>query len=372
MEFMITDEQDTMRRMVRDFADHQIIPFAQDWDRNHEFPLKTVKKMHASGLLTMGIPKEYGGAGLNHVTQNLVIEEIARGDAGLAAAMAVSTFIGSNPVLAAATHEQKKWWYGMEMEGCLTALCLARPDAHPAQMAVSCRRYGDEYILNGCHQSVTNGAGARLFTVFASLENSPAARGICVFMVDRNTDGIRAESVSQPGMRSSDMATVVYDNVRVPAHNLLGKEGDGINIAALTQRIARVTAAAMAVGVAQAAFAAAAPYSLQRFQFGRPIFELPEVRLLLAEMAQLIEDGRLAHLIAANMLDGGFADDETIYQTRSLCAEIAIKATRDTLRVYGGPGLSVEYPIEKYYQDARILKYWLEQPGLRKTLSPAI
>lgn len=372
MEFIFTDEQDTMRRIARDFADEEIVPFAGEWDKNREFPAKTLKKMHSLGLLTIGIPYEYGGADLDHVSQNLITEEIARGDAGLAVAMAVSTLIGSHPVLVAGTPDQKKRWYGMELEGCLTALCLTAADAHLGIMGVSCHRCGDEYILNGRCQSVVNGAGARLYAVFASLDNNAGARGTCVFMVDRYTGGIRVEPVSGPGMRSSDSATVIYDNVRVPAQNLLGKEGDGVNIAALTQSIARVTAAAMAVGVAQATFESVAPYSLQRYQFGKPIYELPEVYSLLAEMAHLIEHGRLTHLMAANMLDGGFADDETLYQTRYLCAEIAIKATRDALQIYGGPGMSVEFPVEKYYRDARILQYWLEQPRLMKILSPAI
>jgi len=374
MEFRFTDEQDTMGRIARDFADNEIVPFAGVWDKNREFPVETLKRMHSAGLLTIGIPEEYGGAGLDHVSQALVTEEIARGDAGIAAAMVASTLIGSNPVLVAGTHEQKKWWYGMELEGCLTALCQAGPDAHPGQsiMEVDCRRCGDEYILNGCHQSVYNGAGAGMYAVFASLDNSAGTRGTCVFMVDHNTAGIGVDPLSQAGMRSSDNATVIYDDVRVPAGNLLGKEGDGVNIAALTQSIARVTTAAMAVGVAQATFEAVAPYSLQRYQFGKPIYELPEVYSLLADMAHLIEHGRLAHLIAANMLDGNFADDETLYQTRYLCTEIGLKATRDALQIYGGPGLSVEFPVEKYYRDARILKYWLEQPRLKKILSPAI
>lgn len=371
MEFRFTDEQDTMRRIARDFADYEIIPFAEKWDKSCDFPVKTLKKSDSFGLLTIGIPKEYGGAGIDNVSHNLIIEEIARGSAGIAAAMAVSTRIASNPVLVAGTHNQRKWWYGTELEGCLTALCVSGLDANlvRSMREVSCRRCGDEYILNGCHQFVCNGAEAGLYAVFASLDNS--AGGSCVFIVDRNTEGIEIKPAFQPDMRTFNSATVIYNDVRVPAQNLLGKEGEGINISTQTQSVARVSAAALAVGVAQATFEAVAQYSLQRYLFGKPIYELLEVQLLLTEMAHLIEHGRLTHLIAANMLNGGFADEETIYQTRFLCAEIAIKATRDALQIHGGPAVSVEFPVERYYRDARSLKYWLEQP-LKKVLSPAI
>lgn len=364
MDFRYSDEQDMMRRLARDFAEKEIVPYAGAWEEKHVFPLATLNRMRAAGLLTLGIPAAYGGAGLDHVSKNLVTEELARGDAGIATIMVVSTLLGSHPVWLAATHEQKKWWYGLEAEGSLTALCLGGE--------VSCHRRGDEYILNGRRQSVNNGAEAGLYTVFASLDHRPGARGTCTFMVDRNSDGIWIESVSPPGVRSSESATVSYDDVRVPARNLLGQEGDGVKIAVRTQSMARVTAAAVAVGVAQATFEAVVQYSLQRYQFGKPIFELPEIHLRLVDMAQLIETGRLSHLATAKMLDDGLAADEVIYQTRGLCSDIALRATRDALWIFGGPGYVQEVPVEKYYRDALLLRNWREQPWLKKHLSPAI
>jgi alkylation response protein AidB-like acyl-CoA dehydrogenase len=374
MDFRYSEEQDMMRRIARDFAQTEIVPYAAEWDKNHVYPRATLSSMGNVGLLTLGVPSEYGGAGLDHVSKNLVTEEIARGDAGIATALAASTLLGSYPVLLAATPEQKQWWYGMEMEGCLTALCLRRADvqADPGMMGVRCHRRGDEYILNGRHQSVSNGAGAGLYTVFASLDNRLGVRGSCAFMVDRNSRGIGVEATALTSLPSSGCACVTYDEVRVPALNLLGKEGDGLELAARTRNIDRVTGAAIAVGLAQATFETLVQYSLQRYQSGKPIFELPEVHLLLADMARWIEAGRLSHLMAAHMLEGGSADEETVCQTQYLCGDIAIKSAQEALQVYGGPGWSQEWPAEKYLRDARMLKCGLEQPSLKNILSPAI
>jgi len=374
MDFRYSEEQDLVRRMARDFAQTEIVPYAAEWDKNNVYPRATLRSMGTVGLLMLGIPSEYGGPGLDHVSKNLVTEEIARGDAGIAAAMAASALLGSYPVLLAATPEQKQWWYGMEMEGCMTALCLRGADVHAdrGMTGISCHRRGDEYIINGCHQSVTNGAGAGLYTVFASLDSRLGARGSCAFMVDRSSRGIGVEATALTSLPSSGCATVTYNEVRVPAFNLLGKEGDGFELATRTQNIDRVTGAAIAVGLAQATFETLIQHSLQRYQSGKPIFELPEIHLLLADMAQLIEAGRLSHLMAAHMLEGGSADEETVGQTRYLCGDIALKATLDALQIYGGPGWSQEWPVEKYLRDARMLKCGLEQPRSKKILSPAI
>ncbi|MGE5396535.1 MAG: acyl-CoA dehydrogenase family protein, partial [Chitinophagales bacterium] len=301
MDFRLTEEQEMMRKMARDFADNEIAPYAQKWDKDDVYPEETVKKMFEVGLMTVGIPAEYGGPGLDHVAQNIVTEEIARGDAGIATVMAASSLLGPDPVLIAANHEQKKWWYGLQNEGVLSAFCLTEPGAGSdvGGMSTKCQKVGDEYILNGTKQFISNGGTAGLYTVFATLDKKAGHKAICAFMVDRNSPGISVgPKEDKLGIRSSNTTSVIFEDVKVPAKNLLGKEGEGFKIAMKTLDISRASVAAMAVGIAQAAFESSAKYALERMQFGKPIASFQAIQIMLADMAQYIEAARLLYLEA--------------------------------------------------------------------------
>ncbi|PKM76399.1 MAG: acyl-CoA dehydrogenase [Firmicutes bacterium HGW-Firmicutes-15] len=359
MDFRFTEEQETMRRMARDFADKEIAPFAGEWDKHNEFPLATVKRMRELGLMTIGVPAEYGGAGLDHVSQNLVTEEIARGDAGIATTMVASTLLGPDPVLVAATHEQKKWWYEKELEGCMTAFCLTEPGAGSdvGGMATRCYKVGDEYVLNGNKQFISNGGVAGLYTVFTTLDQKMGLQGMCAFMVDRNTPGISVgPQEDKLGIRSSNTVPIIFEDVRVPAKNLLGNEGDGFKIAMKTLDISRTSVAAMALGVAQAAYESAAKYSFERYQFGKPIFAFQAIQFMLADMAQYIEAGRLLYLSASNKQDQGIPYTQAASLSKCFCGDIAMKVATDAVQIYGGYGYTKEYPVEKYFRDAKIMQ----------------
>lgn len=361
MDFRFTDEQEMIRKMARDFADNEIAPYAQEWDKNDEFPWDTVNKAFDLGLMTVGIPAEYGGEGLDHVSQNIVLEELARGDAGFATTMCGNTLLGPDPVVIAATHEQKKWWYDLQLQKVMSAFVLTEPGAGSdvAGMSTKCKKIGDEYILNGNKQFITNGGVAGLYTVFATMDKSLGYKGMCAFMVDAKTPGITVgKKEDKLGIRSSNTVSLNFENVRVPAKNLLGKEGDGFKIAMGTLDISRACVAAMAVGVAQAAYEAAARYALERVQFGKPIIQLQAVGFMLADMAIALEAGRLLYLAASSKQDMHLPYTEAASLAKAFCGDNAMRICTDAVQVFGGYGFTKDYPVEKYFRDAKIMQLY--------------
>jgi Acyl-CoA dehydrogenases len=226
MDFRISEEHEMIRKMARDFANNEILPNCQKWDEEHIFPWDAVNKLQETGLLTCGVPAEYGGPGIDHLGQAIIAEELCRGDAGLGTTMAASTLLGPDPVYIAASDEQKKWWYGKQMEGVLSAFCLTEPGAgsDAGGLATRCVKDGNDYVLNGTKQFISNGGVAGLYTVFATLDKKLGYKGMCSFMVDRNTPGI---SISPPenklGIRSSNTTQVIFEDVRVPAKKSPGQ-----------------------------------------------------------------------------------------------------------------------------------------------------
>jgi len=354
-----TEEQEMIRRMARDFADNEVAPYAPEWDEHAIFPEETIKKLFEVGLLTVGIPAEYGGPGLDHLSQALVIEELARGDAGIATTMVATTLLGPDPVLIAGTDEQKKWWYGLQNEGVLGAFALTEPGAGSDAGGIStkCTKDGDYYVLNGTKQFITNGAYAGLFTVFATVDKKLGNKGICVFMVDRNTPGLTIGSEERKmGIRSSNTTQVIFEDVKVPAANLLGKEGQGWRICMETLDLSRAIVAAMATGVAQAAFEAAVRYSKERVQFGKPICSFQAIQFMLADMAMQVETARLLVHKACCLQDLQLPHTAMASLAKCWAADAAMKVTTDAVQVYGGYGYTKDYPVEKYFRDAKIMQ----------------
>lgn len=359
MDFRLTEEQEMIRKMARDFADNEIAPRAGEWDKENKFPEDIIKQMFELGLMTIGIPAEYGGPGLDHVAQNLVTEEIARGDAGVATTMVGTTLLGPDPVFIAATHEQKKWWYGQQNEGVMSAFCLTEPGAgsDAGGLSTRCVKDGTDYILNGTKQFISNGGVAGLYTVFATLDKKMGRKGICTFMVDRNTPGITiGPKEDKMGIRSSNTTSVIFEDVRVPGANLLGQEGDGFIIAMKTLDISRAAVAAMAVGVAQAAMEASIKYALERQQFGKPIAAFQAIQFMLADMAQYIQAARLLYLEASSKQDMGLPYTQIASLAKCFAGDTAMKVATDAVQVFGGYGYTKDYPVEKYFRDAKIMQ----------------
>lgn len=359
MDFRLSEEQKMMQSMARDFAENEIIPYALKWDKNSEFPVKTIQKMHEIGLMTIGIPAEYGGAGLDFLAQNLVVEEISRGDAGICVIMAASTLLGPDPVFLAGTHEQKKWWYDQQNDGVLAAFCLTEPGAgsDAAGISTTCVKDGNNYILNGTKQFISNGGVAGLYTVFATLDKKLGSKGICCFMVDRNTPGISiGPEEDKMGIRSSNTTSVIFEDVRVPARNRLGQEGEGFRICMKVLDISRAMVAAMATGVAQAAFEASVKYAKERVQFGKPIATFQAIQFILADMAQYIQAGRLLYYEASSKQDMGLPYTAAASLAKCFAGDTAMKVATDAVQVFGGYGYIKDYPVEKYFRDAKIMQ----------------
>lgn len=361
MDFRLTDEQKMIRDMARDFATNELAPYAAQWDKEDRCPLETVAKMQELGLTHIGIPAEYGGPGLDNVSMCGVMEELARGDAGLATVVMASALLGSDPVLVGANDEQKKWWYGRMLEGAMTAFCLTEPGAGSDALGMStrCVKDGDDYVINGTKQFITNGEIAQQFTLLATLDKKLGHKGICAFMVDRDTPGIIISKKEEKlGIRSSCTNQVVFEDVRVPAKHLLGVEGQGMAIVMQTLDLSRTGVAAMATGICQASLEAALQYAGERQQFGKTINNFQGIQFLLADMGMYTETSRLLYMKAASLQDAGLPFKSTSSMAKAWAGDAAVKVSCDAIQVFGGYGYTKDYPVEKYYRDAKIMQIY--------------
>ncbi len=362
MDFRLSEEQEMMKKVAHDFAANEIAPYASEWDHKHIYPEECIKKMHEVGLMTIGVPAEYGGPGLDHLAQNIVAEEISWGDAGVATIMAASTLLAADPVLIAANHEQKKEFYGRLMDGELGAFCLTEPGAgsDAGGLSTKCQKVGDEYIINGTKQFISNGGTAGVYTLLATMDKKMGSKGMCAFIIDRNSPGVTVgKTEDKLGIRTSNTTEVIFEDVRVPAKNLLGKEGDGFKIIMKTLDISRASVAALAVGVAQASLDASLEYSQLRVQFGKPICSFQAIQFKLADMAQRIQAARLLYYEASSLQD---MDVPRFSKSASLAkcfaGDTAVFCATEAVQVFGGYGYTRDYPVEKYFRDAKIFQIY--------------
>ncbi len=361
MSYIYTEEQDVMRKTARKFSEKEIMPVAGELDEKHEFPAEIVKKLHEVGLLTIGVPEEYGGPGADTISQALVCEEISYGDAGLGTTLAASCLLGANPVLVAGTHEQKTRFYNILNEGKLAAFALTEPGAGSdvAGMSMTAKRDGDFYILNGTKQFITNGSVADVYTTFATMDKSLGSKGIVAFFVERDTPGISvSKNENKMGIRTSDTTQVIFEDVKVPVANRLGEEGQGFKICMEALDISRPMIAALAVGVAQAAYEAALAYAKERKAFGKPIAAFQAIQFMLADMAMGIEASRLLVHKACALRDAGKPFGLVASYAKCFAGDHAMKVAVDAVQILGGYGYVKEYPVEKYMRDAKIMQIY--------------
>ncbi len=361
MDFRLSDEQKMVRQMARDFATNELAPYAGQWDKEDRCPMDTIAKMQELGLMTIGVPAEYDGPGLDNISMCGVMEELCRGDAGVGTVVMASTMLASDPILVGANDEQKKWWYGRMMEGAIAAFCLTEPGAGSDALGMStkCTKDGDDYILNGTKQFITNGEIARQFSVLATLDKKLGNKGICAFMVDRDTPGIIISKKEEKlGIRSSCTNQVIFEDVRVPASNRLGAEGEGMAIVMHTLDLSRTGVAAMATGICQASLEAALQYAGERQQFGKTINSFQGIQFILADMAMYTETSRLLYMKAASLQDAGLPYKSVSSMAKAWAGDAAVKVSCDAVQVFGGYGYTKDYPVEKYYRDAKIMQIY--------------
>ena len=354
-----TPEQEALREMTHKFAANEIRPRAAEWDREGVFPLDLFRKAFDLGLMTGFIPELYGGQGLTMLESCILEEEISWGCSGVATSMNANA-LALGPILLAGTDEQKRAFVQpFATEFRFASFCLTEPGAGSdvGGIATTARRDGDGYVLNGRKCFITNGVHASQYTVFASTDRSRGHKGLSAFVVPRETPGVSSgKKEDKMGQRASETSDVLFEDVLVPEANRLGAEGEGFKIAMRTIDYARAGVAAMAVGVARAAYEHAAGYGRQRVQFGQPIAMNQAIYFLLADMATDIEAARLLTWKAAWLADQGRRNTKESSFAKAFAADLAMRAATDAVQIFGGYGYMKDYPVEKLMRDAKLLQ----------------
>jgi len=358
--FYLTEEQQMIQKLARDFAQNEIAPVAEHYDKTHEYPWPVIKKAQELGLTTMNIPEEYGGLDLTMFDECLVAEELAWGCSGISTALSVNG-LGLLPILIAGNEEQKATYCGRLVDGDLAAYCLTEPEAGSdvAGIKTAARKDGDHYILNGSKTFITGATVATFYTVFAYTNPEKRYQGMSCFIVERDWEGV---SVGKPfdkmGQHASDTAEVVFDNVRVPASHLLGNEGDGFMIAMKVFDRSRPTVAAGALGVARRALEEAINYAKTRQSMGQPIWQYQAIGHMIADMAMELEAARLLVWKSAWAVDAGERNTTIAAFAKAYAADTAMKICTNAVQVFGGYGYMAEYPVEKLMRDVKIFQIY--------------
>jgi acyl-CoA dehydrogenase len=359
--FALTEEQKALRDLAREFAEKEIRPKAAEYDERSTHPADVIQKAHDVGLMNPHVPEEYGGAGLSIFDGMLIGEELSWGCSGIAVSIVANT-LGSAPVVLAGNEEQKRQWLPPLIESALLcSFALTEPNAGSdvSGIQTTAVRDGDEYVINGSKMFITNAGHAAWIVVFASTDKSQGHRGLSAFVVPADLAGVTVEKhLDKMGQRATDTSAIAFQDVRVPAANRLGEEGEGFKIAMRTLDHTRPGTAAGAVGVARAAYEHAVEYSRTRVQFGQPIAMNQGVNFLIADMAAEIEAARLLTWQAAWLLDlGRRATLQSSYAKR-FASDTAMKVTTDAVQIFGGYGYMKEYPVEKLMRDAKLFQIY--------------
>lgn len=361
VDFRLTEEQKQIRKLARSFAENVIIPAAAEYDEKEEIPWHIVHKAHELGLMNLTVPEEYGGQGLDHMTEAIIAEELAYGCLGINGTFGANG-LALAPILIAGTPEQKEKFLKLFCaKPQLASFCLTEPNAGSDVASISTTAVldGDHYVINGQKCFITNGGIASLYTVFATVDRSKGIKGISAFIVPGDTPGLKGgKKEKKMGDRASHVGEVIFEDVRVPKENILWSEGKGFKLAMMTLDKTRPLIGATAVGVARRALEEAISYSKQRVQFGRPICENQAIQFMLADMATRVEAARALVWEACWLLDQGLPVSKVGSMAKTYAADTAMSVTVDALQVFGGYGYMREYPMEKLMRDAKILQIY--------------
>jgi len=361
MDFGVTETQQALQETARKFAREVIRPKAAHYDEISEFPRDLISTGYELGLMNMTVPPELGGAGLSHVDQALVAEELAWGCVGVATSM-IANDLALLPILLAGTEEQKRKFVTPFTESLrFTSFALTEPGAGSdvAGMSTTARRDGSDYIVSGSKCFITNGGYADQYTLFATTDKSQRHRGMLCLVVEGRPKGLTVgRHENKMGQRASNTVTLTFDEVRVPVSNRIGAEGDGFRIAMETLDNSRPLTAMFAVGVARAALEHCLEYASQRQQFGKLIREFQAIQFMIADMAKDIHAARLLSWQSAWLLDAGQRNTLISSYAKSFAADMAMRVTTDAVQVYGGYGYIKEYPVEKLMRDAKLIQIY--------------
>jgi len=358
MGYLLDQDQKELVAMVRDFAEKEIKPYAAEYDKTGEFPMELYKKGFEMGLHCLDIPEEFGGGGVDYMTVAAISEELAKADAGYATGVTASS-LALKPVLIAGNAAQKKLFSDIVIPGNFAAFCLTEPNAgsDAASVRTTAVKDGDEYVINGSKCFITNGGVADVYVVFATVDKSKGLKGLSAFIVEKSRGGISVgKEEDKMGIRLSNTTDVMFDNVRIPASNLLGKEGEGFKIAMKTLDLSRPFVGACAIGIAQRALEESVKYSKERVTFGRPIASFEALQFMMADMDIEIEAARQTVVYAINLVKAGLPYSREAAIAKCLAGDTAVKVALDAIQILGGYGYSREYPVEKLLRDAKIFQ----------------
>ena len=359
---LLNEEQLSLQKIFREFAQQEIAPKAAHYDEVEEFPWENIHKMADMGLMGMPVSEEYGGSGTDTLSYIVAIEEIAKACASTAAIMAVHTSTGIMPIYLFGTEEQKKKYVpdlAMGKKIGAFALTEAGAGSDAAQVATTAVLDGDEYVLNGSKCFITNGGEAEVYTILASTDKSKGTKGITAFIVEKDTPGFTfGKKEHKLGIHASATRELIFQDCRIPKENILGKEGEGFKNAMIVISGARIGISSQAVGIAQAAYEAALEYSKVRVQFGKPIAKQQVISFMLADMAIKIEAARQLVYHAAMMKDAGQPFDKEAAMAKTFSSDTAVQVALDAIQILGGYGYTREYPVERYLRDAKITQIY--------------
>lgn len=361
MDLRFTEEQLMMRDMVRNFANDKIAPFVEEMEKG-VFPRDILAQMGELGLMGITVPEQYGGAGMDFTSYIIAINELSRVSAVVGVILSVHTSVGTNPILYFGTEEQKQKYVPKLASGeYLGAFCLTEPNAGSDAASLKTRavKDGDEYVLNGSKVFITNGGEADVYIVFASTNPEAGAKGISAFIVEKGTEGfVVGKDEHKMGLHGSRTVQLTFEQMRVPAANLLGEEGEGFKIAMGNLDVGRIGIAAQSLGIAEAALGYAVDYAKERVQFGKPIAAQQGVGFKLADMATAVEASRLLVFRAANLRALGLPCGQEASMAKLFASKTAVDVSIDAVQVFGGYGYTKEYPVERLFRDAKVTEIY--------------
>jgi alkylation response protein AidB-like acyl-CoA dehydrogenase len=358
MDFALTEDQIQLRKQVREFAQAEILPHVLEWDENQIFPLDVIKHCGQLGYLGSIFPEELGGAGLGYIDYSIIIEELSRIDGSVGLIVAAHTSLCTNHIFVAGSDEQRRRYIPKlatgEWIGCWS---LTEPEAgsDAAGTRTSANLIDGHWIINGGKTFTTNAQYADVCVAMAVTDRAASQHGISAFVIEKDTPGFRVgKKENKLGMRASATGEVLFQDCRVPASQLLGKQGEGFVDSLRTLDGGRISIAALAVGMAQGAYDAALRYSQQRKQFGRPISEFQAIQHKLADMATQIDAARLLIYRAAWMKDKDQRVTKESAMAKLFASEIAVDVCNEAVQIHGGYGFIKDYPVEKFYRDVKL------------------
>jgi acyl-CoA dehydrogenase len=360
VDFTLTDEQKALREMAHDFAAKEMRPVAWEYDKDGTWPEEILKKAWELGIMNSHIPEEYGGPGASYFDGCLIEEELGWGCSGIGTSIACNG-LATAPLMLGGSDELKREYLGrLTEEPRLASFCLTEPDAGSdvSGMKTNAVRKGDKWVINGSKCFITNGGYADWYTVYAKTDKEAGHRGISAFIVPREAGVIVDKKEDKMGQRASNTATITFNDVEIPAENLIGEENKGFKLAMMTLDRTRPGVAAMAVGIARAAFEFATEYSKERVQFGVPIAMHQAIQFMIADMATKIEAARGLVWHSGVLLDQGKRNTLMSSHAKRFSADTAMEVTVDAVQVYGGYGFIKEYPVEKLMRDAKIMQLY--------------